>query len=302
LEAEATPTAETPENARENALSRTSVKLARQPKLKDDPEAPGTKASAGGNPAPPVQIPVCDAQGVDQLIPDPESPKAQLWGLTQLSGAGGQQPDFKVAAAPSGKGVVVQPTQASLAPIPMQFIKPGRYLDKLSSISGQEGSALPPGSYSVVWSVTKEGSDRIRAGEQEHCNDFRLAFYFSLYRFAEIVNVMAAQGTEFQDEAAARAALARQVAIEPAKLPAYFKCLGEKMADKRDRSGWHKPPAAKAERATVEYDSTLRKNVAVVEINQKALPEVGQHPSITLLFDDAAPACIGFTKLKPTKP
>jgi hypothetical protein len=277
---------------------KTSVTIARQPKSKDDPDPP----LGGGKTSPPVQLPVCNAQGVDQFIPDPQAPKAHLWGLTQLSGAGGEQPDFKVAAAPSGKGVVVQPTKASIPPIPMQFMKPGRYLDQLSSISGQEGGALPPGSYQVVWSVTKEGSERIRAGEQEHCNDFQLAFYFSLYRFAEIVNQMATQGTEFPNEAAARAALARQVAIEPAKLPGYFKCLGDKMAEKRDSSHWHTPPPAKAERATVEYDSTLRKNVAVVEINQKALPEVGKHPSITLLFDDAAPACIGFTNLKPAKP
>jgi len=184
----------------------------------------------------------------------------------------------------------------------MQFVKPGRYLDTLSSIHGQEGGAISRGTYPVVWAVTKEGSERIKAGEQEHCNDIQLAFYMSLYRFAEIVNDMARQGTEFKGEAAARASLRKQAAIEPAKLPGYFQCLGDSMAKKRDDAHWHTPPPPKAERAMIEYDATARKSVAVVEINEKSLPEVGKHGSWDLLLNDAAPACIRFTNLKPAQP
>jgi hypothetical protein len=247
-------------------------------------------------------MPACVEKGVDQFIPDPQKPNVQLWGLTPFSGAGGQQPELKVAPAPSGKGVVVQSTGASIPAIQMQFLKPGHYFDKLSTIAAQAGGALPPGSYPVVWNLTKGGSEKIKAGEQEHCNDIQLAFYFSLYRFAEIVNDLARDGTVFKDEAAARVALGKKAAIEPQKLPAYFQCLGDTMAKKRDDSHWHSPPPPKAERATVEFDATARKNVAVIEFTEKSLPEVGKHGTVDLLANHAAPACIGFTTLKPAKP
>ena len=242
-------------------------------------------------------------QAVDQWIPDPKRPKEQLPGLTQLTGAGGVQPDFKLGPAASGKGFVVLPTTASLPPIQSKFLKPGKYPDRsMLNFRPQAESGFQPraGGYVNVWEITQEGSSRLQAAEQEHCDDFRLAFYLSLYRFAEIVNEMAKTGTVFASESSARAALAKQVKIDPANLSAYFKCVSGWMQRERDNSKWHTPLLPTVD--SIAYDDTVRDFVAIRKLTGKALPDVGRHSSADLFFKGAAPACVQHTTMVPASP
>jgi hypothetical protein len=248
------------------------------------------------------QIPTCSGTAVNQWISDPTNPKVQLFGLTALSGAGATQPEFKVGAAPGGKGVVVLSTGAALSPIQMQFLAAGRYLDTTMINYRPDGTGefpARPGGYRNVWDIDAGGSARLQAGEQEHCDDFRLAFYFSLFRFAEVVNDMAKQATVYTNETAARAALATNVKIDPANLVAYFQCLADWTRQERDKKKWHMPATPRAEFA---YDPTVRDYVALRKLTAQALPQVGKHSSWDLLLNGAAPACMKHTTLTPSPP
>ena len=257
----------------------------------------GAQKAAVPATAPAVLFPTCQATAVTDWIRDPQDPKTELFGLTQLS-TGGTKPELRVGPASSGKGFVVLPTGTSLAkPITLQYLQPGRYPEHAIRLRLQEGG--PPGGYLRLWEITADGSEAIKAGEQEHCDDFRLAYYLSFYRYAELVNEVAAQGTVFPTEAAAKVALKGKVFIEAAQLPDYFKCLADKMRDRRDKAGWHTP--RKSDPA-LGYDSKLRDDVAVRTLSARSLPDVGKHPPGELLFQHAAPACLSHTTLPTVTP
>jgi hypothetical protein len=267
-------------------------------------KAPGgaVQPPLSASPAAP-QLPTCNMQAVAQWIPDPKRPREQLPGLTQLTGAAGAQPDFKLGPGPAGKGFVVLPTTASIPTIQSKFLDVGRYIDRrILNFRPQEGSQFPsrPGGYLNMWEITPDGSMRLRAAEQEHCDDLRLAFYMSLYRFAEIVNEMAQKGTVFPSESAARAALGQQVKIDPINLPAYFTCVSEWMQKERDDKKWHTPSLPPVD--SIAYDDTVRDQVAIRRLSGNALPEVGKHSSVDLFFNGAAPACLQHTTMAPASP
>jgi hypothetical protein len=280
-----------------SVMQRAPVSLWRQPAPRDaagDVPKPTTPAAA----APPVLLPTCEATPVADWIRDPLDPKVELFGLTQLA-TGGTRPELRVGPASSGKGFVVLPTGTSLAkPIASRYLQPGRYPEHGIRLRLERGAG-PPAGYLKLWEVTADGSEAIKAGEQEHCDDFRLAYYFSFYRYAELVNEVAAQGTVFPTQAAAQAALKGKVFIEAAQLPAYFACLAGEMRDGRDKAGWHTPRKFDP---TFGYDSKLRDDVAVRTLSAKSLPDVGKHSSGELLFQRAAPACVSHTTLPPVTP
>src|SRR5262245_46954936 len=282
------------------------VGIARQPKpagqeappnagasTTDAPSETGGPTAAAAGP----QMPECKGQAVKQWIPDPKNRKAKLPGLTELSGGGGTQPDFKVGPAPAGKGVVVLPTGASLPPIQMKFLAAGHYLDldRINYRPSEDPAHKKPGGYRHAWKVTQDGSAKLAEAEQEHCNDFRIAFYVSLFRFAEVVNDMAKQGTVYADEKAARTALAAQVKIDPANLPAYFQCLADSTRDERDNNHWHTPTLKVSE---VTYVSELSEELAILPLTAASLPHVGKHSSWDLIMQAAAsPTCLSLTTL-----
>jgi Domain of unknown function (DUF4157) len=247
--------------------------------------------------APAMLFPTFQATAAADWIRDPQDTKTELFGLTQLS-TSGTRPELRVGPASSGKGFVVLPTGTSLAkPITLQYLQPGRYPEHAIRLRLQEGGL--PGGYLRLWEITADGSEAIKAGEQEHCDDFRLAYYLSFYRYAELVNEVAVQGTVFPTEAAAKAALKGKVFIEATHLPDYFKCLADEMRDRRDKAGWHTP--RKSDPA-LGYDSKLRDDVAVRTLSARSLPDVGKHSSGELLFQHAAPACLRHTTLPTVTP
>jgi hypothetical protein len=269
----------------------------------DAPKGNAPAAATSGAPktavpaaAPAQQMPTCQATAVASWIRDPQNPKEEQFGLTQLSTAG-TRPEFRVGPASSGKGFVVLPTSASLAnPISMQYLKPGRYPEHAIRLRLQEGG--PPGGYLRVWQITDDGSEAIKAGEQEHCDDFRLAYYFSFYRYSELVNEVATKGTVFPTEAAAKASLNGKVFIEASKLPDYFACVAKDTRDQRDKAGWHTPRKGDP---TLGYDAQLRDDVAVRTLTANSLPQVKKHSSGEVCYK-AALACVGHTTLPPVTP
>jgi hypothetical protein len=253
------------------------------------------------------QLPACNMQAVDEWISDPKTPSVKLPGLTILSGRTAL-PEFNLAPSPAGgKGFLILPTSASIPTIQSNFVKPGvRHLDKtMLNFRPDSNSRFyqgPGTSYLNVLEMTQDGSDQIRAGEQEHCDDFRLAFYFSLYRFAEIINDMAAQSIIYPSQAAARSALHKNIKMDPANFLNYFICLADRLRQIRDEvpNRWHTLKLAPVDSITLD-PAISKERVAIRKITRNQVPEVGKHPSGELWLTDAMPACARYANFQPNK-
>jgi hypothetical protein len=244
------------------------------------------------------QMPTCQGQPVTQWITDPVTRRPTLFGLTVMNGAV-VEPEFKVGPAPGAQGVVVLPTSASLPPIQMQFLAPGIYLDvdRINFRPTDDPGHNKPGGYRNAWEINDAGSATLAAGEQEHCTDTQFAFYFSLFRFAEVVNAMAKQSKVYPNERAARADLNTQVRIDPANLRGYFNCLSDSMSKARDPRS-HTPRAGVS---SVTYVSKFSEELAIHKLTPAALPDVGKHSSGELVMQAAAsPRCLGLTMMAPS--
>lgn len=276
--------------------------VSRQEATPKDPETgsprpdPGSSATAGpAVKSPTVSLPTCQATEVDHWIKDPQQPNVDLFGLTPVVGTGAQTPTFDVAPAPQGKGVVVQPTSATFPVIQSQHVKAGSLLPLKGGLRLQDGSGrvLP-----LRWRVTDTGAAKVAEGENEHCQDTIVAFYFSAYRFAEEVNAMASQATVFPSRDAALREFQKKVKIDPGKIAAYFDCVAHQLNDERDkRRRWHTPRQPSAQ---ISSDGQFGEYV----LTPSLLPNVGvpDTASTKLFFDVGAPACVGHTQLAQPQP
>jgi hypothetical protein len=271
------------------------------------PSATGTQAQAAqagqssASASSSVTIPTCTSTAVNQWIKDPKG--QEVFGLTTLSGAGGTAPEFKVEPAPSGKRVKVKETSASLQPIEMKFLSVGAYPDSSQTYSRacQKDSApsCVAGKFPVYWNVTTTGSSKIAEGEQEHCTDYRFAFYLVLGRVAEEVNQLARGGKTFFNEAAAKKELAKTVKLDPSDWVAYFNCLCEEASDVRDRSHWHRPQTPSDANIRIEPLQPGGPMVAKLPISSASLPQIGKHDSGEVVVNKGAPRCNSKFKLLP---
>lgn len=173
----------------------------------------------------------------------------------------------------------LQPTVAILPTVSSICIGPGVFLDPQDTIQvvGQEGSGCPTGRYPRRWNITGDGADKIRAGEQEHCDDFQFAFDSTLRRFMEAVNQLAASNRRFTDDAAAKRSLQRIVGVSPDNWQMAFTCLAGKTRERDSaRNGWHTPRP----RHLDPYPH-CRHVEMIVDAN--SLRQVGAHPSNSII-------------------
>ncbi|HYO14628.1 MAG TPA: DUF4157 domain-containing protein, partial [Thermoanaerobaculia bacterium] len=222
-----------------------------------------------------ASLPKCEYEEVGDWIPDPENRKQKLFGLTRLAGPI-EFPAF--AVAPSGKGVVVQETHPTPPTIKCQFLKPGLYLgDNMAAV---EGRPLP---VRVRWRITPRGSDLVKQGEREHCNDLIVAYDLSVRRLTGAINELATKKKVFANEAEARAELVKTVKLKPEDAPKYFQCIGRAAAAERDENRkWHTPkkPDTPEIREEPEGREGRKVKVPVYPLTEKSLPEVGRHSSL----------------------
>jgi len=176
------------------------------------------------------------------------------------------------------RGRLVSPTSAALPPLTSVFTGAEQFIEGQANFSG-DGSGCPSGRYPLRWRITTSGAQKIKEGEQEHCDDFNHAFNISLDRFAKTVNAVAQSGRTFRSQSHAERHIERIVGIPPADWSNVFECLARKTLlrdGQRGFRGSHTP-------RPIKHPPTRGRNrdceFAEAVIAGQSLPQVGQRPS-----------------------
>lgn len=196
------------------------------------------------------------------------------FGLTRLIAIDAIVPEVRI----SGPNKPVQPTKASLPPISSVYVQAGSFVDSNEEIrlKSGEGNLCPSGKYSVHWIISQEGADKIRQGEQEHCDDFQRAFNISLGRYRDAVNALAISKKRFPTENAAKRYITKIVGATPDDWQDIFICLAQKSLTRDNKKyAWHTPK--------VHYSVNDRKCLIYAQVGHNSFPEIGQHPSDTII-------------------
>jgi len=150
---------------------------------------------------------------------------------TNSTRAGHQVNHFALVQRTNATDVVYE----SLYPAPGDHIRPG--------MTHQDGGHI----FQHYWRVTREVSDLIRQGEQEHLDDAQRAYELTYGLICKAINALTGQSfgpapTPFAAEqlavAALAAALPRQVGTQPALWPQLLDRLLQQTKT-RDTQGWH---------------------------------------------------------------
>lgn len=210
------------------------------------------------------------------------------FGLTTLTVSDATFPELNLTQ--KGKNVQVQATTAALPKISSIFTRADVFDEGEATVLGDEGDC-PPGKYPLRWIISAGGARKIQEGEQEHCNDFNLAFDLSLAKYWDAVNQLAAQKKIFANEAAVKKHLKKIVGFEFDDLFTVFACLAGKSLV-RDRNDWHKPvPTTRP--PSFQNNCTFARAI----VGENSLRQIGVHDSAGIIRDcgETPPA----TKKKP---
>lgn len=174
------------------------------------------------------------------------------------------------------KGGVLQKTTAGMQ-VSSFYLQAQTFKDKgvviLQDDAGGENNYCMHGKYERYWEITQRGADKVKEGEQEHCNDFMMAFDLTLAKYRDAVNSTA--GKKFASDAAAKAYLQKQTKVHPDKWQSTFWCLAGKTRD-RDKMNWHLP-----KNINPRINKTCDK--AILRLWDTNLPEIGKHPSAEII-------------------
>jgi hypothetical protein len=200
-------------------------------------------------------------------------------GLTRLAGQVGTP---AVQISPASNGVLL-PTSAVQAPITSAYTR-GSFIEGDAHFVSQSSSGCPSKRYPLEWNIFGSGEQAIRQGEQEHCDDFQLAFDLSLVRFANEVNTVAQTGRRFANQQAAEQFFARRVGVAPSQWFDHYSCLSNKTR-LRDRRDWHTPRGtSRGMREPVYPCDKVR-----FFVDSGHFPDIGRHPSSTVITTEGCP-------------
>jgi hypothetical protein len=200
------------------------------------------------------------------------------FGLTRLDVNAVTFPAF--SAKRKQGGFAIEPTTAALPVIQSVFTDAGVFTEGDAHFISQNGGDCPSAKLPIRWIIAPGGATSIKQGEQEHCEDFQLAFDLSLKRYAAAVNALA--GRRFPSETAAERAVTRITGVAPKDWVSVFLCLARKtkLRDGTGPGGWHTPrPMMRPPQLATNCDHVT----ALVQAS--SLPQVGQHPSPEIIKD-----------------
>ena len=249
-----------------------------------DPGAPGTVTQAGGTGAgggSSSTTATCQPTGLDRAaFLALAGATTDDFGLTTLDTIAVTYPTVSTnPAKPSG--VVVAPTTAALPTIPSVYTKAGMFVEGDMNLIGGDDRSCPSGKYPLKWIIAPQGTQKIAEGEQEHCNDFQLAFDISLKLYADAVNALAASGRVFPNDKAVEASLTGTTGAAPANWQSIFVCLAHKslLRDPRTKgaASWHTP---RPTRLAPNFPDCKQGRAIISDLS---LPEVGKHPSSDII-------------------
>ncbi len=157
------------------------------------------------------------------------------------------------------------------------YLLPQTFKVKDPTIMSEDGDKFnhycPRGTYDLYWIITKSASEKIKEGEQEHCNDINLAFNLSLAKFKNAVNSSA--GKKFTSLKKAKAYLKKKTKVDPDDWNNYFMSLAKK-SEQRDKMNWHLP---KNYRTRINQACDKAETI----LTSAHLSEIGKHPSSEII-------------------
>ncbi len=121
-----------------------------------------------------------------------------------------------------GGKVYLVPMELNMPAIDSQYTGPDQFIEGKTKTQ-IESDECPMDFYPVKWIIGDKGADKIREAEQEHCDDYNLAYSESLYPFLQIINK--ASGIPFATEAKALAYLKGKLKYEPHEWFTRFTCM-----------------------------------------------------------------------------
>ena len=196
------------------------------------------------------------------------------FGLTTLTVSDATFPALDLVR--KGKGGQVQSTTATLPKISSIFTQADVFDEGEATVLGDEGDC-PPGKYPLRWIISTGGAQKIQEGEQEHCNDFNLAFDLSLGKYRDAINQLATQKKIFANESAVKKHLGQIVGFEFDDLFTVFACLAKKSLI-RDRNDWHKPvPTTRS--PSFQNDCKFARAI----VSENSLRQIGVHASTEII-------------------
>ena len=196
---------------------------------------------------------------------------ADSFGITVLD------PDaVSVPAIALGADNKLLPTTTA-AVIQSSFIKAGQiFKDDSDKLPGNRDFTCDD---SVLhYLISKDGAEKIKEGEMEHCADFKLAFDLTFDKYTRAVNKVAARKNKFKDQAAAEAAVEKITQVPYGKWMEKFNCFSGKTT-LRDTRLYHKPMTISARM----YPTQSKCKFPVMDIAAKHFPAIGAHLSKDLI-------------------
>lgn len=233
----------------------------------------GEGGSGGGGTATPA--PTCAPRGLSRadFLAEPGISTSEF-GLTTLDVLQTTFPELRLSPARNGR---VQTTTAALPTIPSIYTRAGTFTEGTIRVFGGPGSDCEDGAYPLRWTISTDGANKIRDGEQEHCNDFQHAFDVSVQRYADAINALAASRRRFASERQAKRHLARTVGFDFDDLLTVFTCLANKTL-LRDRRNMHTPRPRHSPPSRHNHCAFAR-----AFITERSLRRIGTTSSATLI-------------------
>jgi Domain of unknown function (DUF4157) len=183
----------------------------------------------------------------------------------------------------------LKPTHAEMPPLRSAYTQAGRYDEGVKHNSDPDCAPqrirLGTGAFPIHWTMTPDGAEKAKQGEQEHCDDIRAAFDMTLGLYASAINNQAASERTYRTEAEAIKDGERAAGVNPNEmlLKFYQMALKTKIRDDND---WH---TAKPIGDPRKKDQPLEQNCEYFyTIDASSWPEIGAHPTSAVITPDVA--------------
>ncbi len=173
------------------------------------------------------------------------------------------------------------PIQVNLPSIDSIYTQVGRFTEGSHRFEGSPDCIADD--YPIEWRIASSGADKIREGEQEHCNDYNLAYQLCILPLVQNVNRLASTSRTFRSEISAKREITRLIGFNPDDWFDKFRCLLQQSLvrdsiSRRQVRGSHTP--------NVQFSAPDRHNhcrAITVTISGSSLREIGTQPSSSII-------------------
>jgi hypothetical protein len=192
----------------------------------------------------------------------------------------------------------LKPTHAEMPPLRSASTKAGNFVEGTRQYVDEEckneRARLGTSKFPVHWTVTTDGAQRIKEAEQEHCNDIRLAFDWTLGLYASRINTVAAAERIYRTEQQAVTDAIKYIGVQPDEMLLKFHELAIKTRD-RDDQDWHTANQKLSSRAHRQQPTPENGCRQTEKLDASSFPDVDskKHPSESVLSATQQPGGSG---------